>query len=75
MKGGQIDSLCIPLLGNSVCILSILQNGLNFSIKFGSSDPSFNRSILTLLHLKSGTSAHAQIAVIQYYILFTNFLS
>ena len=29
--------------------------------KFYSSDPSLNRNILTFMHLKSGTSAHAQL--------------
>ena len=33
----------------------------NFLTKFCSSDPSFNGNILTLLYLKSETSAHAQI--------------
>ena len=33
----------------------------NFLTKFCSSDPSFNRNILTPLYLKSETSAHAQL--------------
>ena len=46
-----------------------------FLTKFRSSDLSFNWSILTLLHLKFETFAHAQIAVIHYYILITSFLT
>ena len=51
------------------------QNGLKFWTKFGSYDPSFSRNILTFLYLKFETSALAQIEVIHYYILFTNFLT
>ena len=40
----------------------------NLLTEFDSSDLSFNKSILTLLSLKSETSAHTQIAVIYYYI-------
>ena len=41
----------------------------NLFMKLGSSDPSFNWTIWTILHLKSETSAHTWIAVIHYYIL------
>ena len=44
--------MCIPLGRNSVCILFT---------KFVSSDPSFNRNILTSLYLKSEISAHVQL--------------
>lgn len=40
----------------------------NLLTELDSSDLSFNKSILTLLSLKFETSAHAQIAVIYYYI-------
>ena len=46
-----------------------LQNEYKFLTKFSSFDPSFNRSTLILLYLKSKTSAYAQIALIHYYIL------
>ena len=37
---------------------SYLQNKLGVFTKFGSSDPSFNRSILTILYLKIETTVH-----------------
>ena len=46
----------------------------NCLTKYGSSSSSFHRNILTLPYLKFKTSAHAQIAFIHYYILFTSFL-
>ena len=47
----------------------------NFSIKFCSSDPSFNRNTFRPLYLKFKTFAHAQIAITHYEVLFTNFLA
>ena len=52
-----------------------LQNRLEFFIKFCSSDPSFNRNILRSLYLKFKTSAHLDIIITYYYVLFTNFLT
>ena len=52
----------------------IFRTDWSFLTKFGNSDPSFNRNILEVLCLKFETFAHAQIAVIHYYILFTSFL-
>ena len=49
-----------------------LVNEFEFLTKFGSLDPNFNRSILTILYLKSKTSAHVQIALIHYYVLFVS---
>ena len=46
-----------------------------FSTKFGSFDPSFNRSILKLLCLIIKTSAHAKAVFIHYYILFPSCLT
>ena len=55
-------TLCIPLRGNSVCILLMSYSGLEiFSTKFCSSDPSFNRNVLTSLYVKSEISADAQL--------------
>ena len=66
---------CIPLRGNSVCILPIYSEQIGiFLIKFCSSDPSFNINIFRSLYLKFKTSAHAQIAITHYYVL-TNFLT
>ena len=53
----------------------IFRTDWNFLTKFGSSDPSFNRRILTLLYLKFEAFAHAQIAINHYYILLTSFLT
>ena len=53
--------------GNSVCILFILQRGLEFFLtKLGNSDPSYYRNILTPLYLKFKSSAHVQIAFTHY---------
>ena len=53
------------LLENSVCILFISSEWIGiFLTKFGNSDPSYNRSILKLLYLKSEASVHEQIDVI-----------
>ena len=53
------------LLENSVCILFISSEWIGiFLPKFGSSDPSYNRSILKLLYWKFEASVHAQIEVI-----------
>ena len=54
----------IPLSRNSVCVLSV-----SSETKFDNSDSSFNKSILTLLYLKSETSSHTQVAGIHYYLL------
>ena len=43
--------------------MHIFRTNWNFLTKFGNSDPDFNRSILTLLHVKSETSAPVQIEV------------
>ena len=53
--------LCIPLRGNSVCILFIFIADWNFLTKFCRSELSFNRNILTSMYLKSEISAHAQL--------------
>ena len=53
----------------------IFRTDWNFLIKFCSSDPSFYRNISRSLHLKLKTSAHAQIAITYYYVLFTTFLT
>ena len=39
------------------------------------SDPSFTRNILRSLYLKLKISAHAQVAITHYYVLYTNFLT
>ena len=44
-------------------------------MKFCSFNPGFNRNILTSLYLKFKLSAHAEIAITHYYVLFTNFLT
>ena len=54
---------------------SCFQKGLEFLTKFGSSNSSFTRNILTFLYLKFESSEHAQMAIILYYILFTCFLT
>ena len=43
-----------------------LHNGLEILTKFGSSNPNFNKSILSQLCLKFKTSAHAQISIIKF---------
>ena len=50
----------------SLYFVHIFITDWDFLTKFGSSDPSFNRSILTLLYLQFETSTHAQIEVIHY---------
>ena len=81
MLNGKMEGVCIPLLGNillrgnSVFILCIFSERIGIFTEFGSSYPSFNRSILTVLYFKSETSAHAEIVVIHCYILFTSFLT
>ena len=47
----------------------------NFWIKFGNSDQSFSRNILTSLHLNFKTFVYVQIAITRYYILFKNTLT
>ena len=53
----------------------IFRTDWNFFTKLGSSDPSFSWTKLTPLYLKFETSAHAQITVIHYYMLFTSSLT
>ena len=61
---------------NSGCILLTSSERIElFFTKLGSSDSSFNWTILKLLYLKFETSAHARIAVIHYYIFFTSSLT
>ena len=45
----------------SLYFVCIFMGDWNFLTKFCSSDPSFNRNILTSLYLKSETSAHSQL--------------
>ena len=47
----------------------------DFQIRFCSPVQSFNRNILTSLHLKLKAFAHAQTEITHYYILLTNFLT
>ena len=53
----------------------IFRTGWNFLIKIWSSNLSYNRNILRSLYLKFKTSAHAQITITHYYVLFTYFLT
>ena len=56
------EGVCILLRGNLVCILFISSKRIqDFLTKFGSSDSTFNRNIVTCPYLKSETSAHAQL--------------
>ena len=55
--------------------VNIFRKDRNFLTKFGKPIPGLNRNILTLLHLEFKIPAHAQIAFIYYYLLFTNFLT
>ena len=56
-----IWEVCISLCQNSVCILFISSEWIGiFLTKFGSSDPNYNRSILTLLYFKFEAFVHAQ---------------
>ena len=59
----------------SVHFVYIFGMDWGFAIKFGSSDPSFNRNILRSLYLKFKASAHAESTTTHYYVLFTNFLT
>ena len=68
LKMMHVVGVCIPLVQifHLVEILSVfclyLHCGLEFFLtKFWSSNPSFNGNILTYLHLKFETSAHAQL--------------
>ena len=60
---------------SSLHFVYIFRKDWNFLTKLRSSDPSFNRNILRSLYLKFKTSAHAQIAMAYYYVLFINFLT
>ena len=67
--------MCIPLRGNSVCILFISsKKAWNFLTKFWYSDQMFSRNIFTYLCLKSETSGHAQLMSILLYMLLANIL-
>ena len=64
----------IPLCGNAVCNFFILSYcTANFLTKFCSSDPSFNRNILTPLYLKSEHLHMHNYAITRLYILYTSF--
>ena len=74
--------VCIPLSGNiplpgkfSLHFVYIFRTGWNFLIQFCNSNPSYNRNIVRSLHLKFKTSAHAQITITHYYVLFTYLLT
>ena len=53
----------------------ILRTDWNFLMEFCGSDLSFNINILSFIFLKFKTSAHAQIAITHYQVLFTNLLT
>ena len=73
-EGGFFGPLCIPLRGNAVCNLFIFSYcTANFLTKFCSSDPSFNRNILTSLYLKSEHLRMRNYAITRLYILYTSF--
>ena len=75
----KVDTACSTLLKtfhfletqSTFCLY--LQIAWNFLITFRNSTQSFNTIILTPLHLNLEVTALAQIAIICYYILFTNF--
>ena len=58
----------------SLYFVYIFKTDWKLLFKFSSSDSSFDRIILRSLFLKFKTSAHAQIAIYHYYVLFTNYL-
>ena len=67
----SLQGVCISFRGDSVCIWCISSERIGvFSIKFCSSDPSFNRNILRSLYLKFKISAHALILITHWYVLF-----
>lgn len=57
----------------SLHIVCIFRTVWNFLVKFWNSDQGFTRSILTPFWLKFEISAHAQITITRYDILFKNF--
>ena len=70
----HLKYVCIPLRGNAVCNLFIFSYcTANFLTKFCSSDPSFNRNILTSLYLKSKHLRMRNYAITHLYILYTSF--
>ena len=52
----------------------IFRTALNFLNKIDHSHQKSNKNILILLYVKPETTAHAQISISRYDILFTNFL-
>ena len=72
--GGEGGGVHSTLWKFSLHFVHIFRKDWNFLTKFGSSDPSYNWTILTLLYLKFETFAHAQITIVHYYVLFTKIL-
>ena len=58
----------------SLHFVYIFRTVWNFLTKFGSSDSSFDKSILAPPYLKSEKSAHTQITITSYYIPLTYFM-
>ena len=73
--GTQLSNQRCRSAKNQTWYFSIYRTNWNFLMKFCSSDPSFNRNVLTYLYLEFKIFAHAPIAVSHYFVLFTNFLT